>query len=131
MAKTQGLDSVTPKSKRVLIVEDEAATREASERFLGLCGHDVVAASDAAEAFALAAANPPDIAICDWSLGDGPDGVTVARELQQRYGISIIFVTAQSMDKLRDATADIRVARYIRKPVPLDRLVEAIDAANS
>jgi DNA-binding response OmpR family regulator len=122
---------VTSKPKRVLIVEDEAASREACQRFLGLCGHDVSAAANADEAFVLAAANPPDIAICDWRLGDGPDGVEVARELQHRYGISIIFVSAQPMDELRGATSDINVARYIRKPVRLAHLVAAIDAANS
>jgi DNA-binding response OmpR family regulator len=121
---------VATKPKRVLIVEDEPAAREASQRFLRLFGHEVVAPADSDEALVLAAANPPDIAICDWGLGDGPDGVQVARELQQRYGISIIFVTAQPIGELRGATSDIKVTQYIRKPLQLATLIEAIDAAN-
>ncbi|MBT8086126.1 MAG: response regulator [Woeseia sp.] len=119
------------KAKRVLIVEDEAAAREASERYLGFVGHDVATAADANEAFARATAVNPEVAICDWRLGGGPDGTVVARELQQRYGTSIIFVTAHPLDELRDVTEDIRVTRYLRKPVQFPQLIEAIDAAHA
>ena len=117
--------------KRVLIVEDEAAAREASQRYLGHAGHDVTTAADANEAFDRARASNPEIAICDWRLGDGPDGAEVARQLQGRYGTSIIFVTAHPLDELRDATDDIKVTRYLRKPVQLPQLIEAIDAATA
>lgn len=117
--------------KRVLIVEDEAAAREASERYLGFVGHDVMTAADASEAFARAKERSPEVAICDWRLGGGPDGAAVARELQKQYGTSIIFVTAHPLDELRDVTEDIRVTRYLRKPVQLPQLIDAIEAASS
>lgn len=117
--------------KRVLIVEDEASAREASERYLGFVGHEVKTAANASEAFAQAKEHTPEIAICDWRLGGGPDGTAVARELQDRYGTSIIFITAHPLDELRDVTEDIRVTRYLRKPVQLPQLIEAIEATGS
>lgn len=117
--------------KRVLIVEDEAAAREASQRYLGFVGHDVVAAANANEAFAQAEASIPEVAICDWRLGGGPDGTVVARKLQEKYGTSIIFVTAHPLDELRDVTEDIKVTRYLRKPIQFPQLIEAIDAATA
>lgn len=115
----------------MLVVEDDAAAREASQRYLNLVGHEVRTAADAREALAEAEASSPEVAICDWRLGNGPDGTEVARTLQERYGTSIIFVTAYPLDELRDATGDIRVTRYLRKPIQLPKLSEAIDAVGN
>ncbi|MGB5245389.1 MAG: response regulator [Woeseia sp.] len=122
------MSAAAVQKKRVLIVEDEAAAREASQRYLGFAGHEVATASDASEAYAKAEVSNPDVAICDWRLGGGPDGTEVARNLQEKYGTSIIFVTAHPLDELRDVTEDIRVTRYLRKPIQLPQLIEAIDS---
>jgi DNA-binding response OmpR family regulator len=117
------------KSRRVLVVEDEQSARDACERYLKIFGHDVAVAADAEEALALAKDRPPDVVICDWRLGGGPDGAHVARELQRRFDCSVIFVTAHPIDKLREATPDINVKQYMRKPVQLASVVKAIDEA--
>ncbi|MBT8078660.1 MAG: response regulator [Gammaproteobacteria bacterium] len=110
----------------VLIVEDEPSAREASELYLGRLGYCVATASNAAEALQQAATHAPDIAVCDWRLGDGPDGVEVARQLQQRYKTPIVFVTAHPIDELREASEDINVSRYLRKPISLPTLAKTI-----
>ena len=114
---------------RVLIVEDEPTALEASRIYLGLAGHDVAVAGNAADALDAAEQRPPDVLVCDWQLGNGPDGARVAREVQGRYGVAVIFVTAHPIDELVDATSDLRVARYFRKPVQLDELAAAIELA--
>ncbi len=111
---------------RVLIVEDDDFAREASARYLDYLGHEVSAAASAAEAQARADDWPPDVVICDWRLAD-EDGADVARALQQRYAAPIIFITAHPLGRLRSETRDLKVARYLRKPISLVSLASVLD----
>ena len=120
--------SSSPANISVLIVEDEAPARDASERYLDYCGYQVTSAADAPQALQCAQESPPDVVICDWHLGDSLDGVDVARELQQRFGSRVVFITAYPLDRLRATTADIDVSRYLRKPLSLMALADTISA---
>jgi len=115
-------------NRRVLIVEDEKAARDASEQYLSRHGYDVFAAGDADDAMRQAEAHPPHVVVCDWNLGDGPSGADVARSLQTRYDVPIIFITARPIDGLQQETHDVDVARFFRKPFRLAALASAIDA---
>jgi DNA-binding response OmpR family regulator len=117
--------------KSVLIVEDEPAAREASELYLTYVGFDVATAANASEAMERAAEHAPDVVVCDWRLGSGPDGAQVARDLQRRHHAVVIFVTAHPIDELRDATKDINVSRYMRKPLQLSVLATAINESSA
>lgn len=112
---------------KVLIVEDDDFARDASARYLDYLGHEVSAAASAAEARARADDWPPDVVICDWRLADGDDGADVARALQQRYATPIIFITAHPLGRLRSETRDLKVARYLRKPISLVSLASVLD----
>jgi two-component system, OmpR family, response regulator ResD len=111
----------------VLIVEDDEFAREASARYLDHLGHEVYAAASGEEAKAKADDRPPDVVICDWRLGDGDDGADVARTLQRRYAAPIIFITAHPLGRLRAMTRDLKVARYLRKPISLLSLASVLD----
>jgi len=111
----------------VLVVEDEPSAREASQLYLDRLGYRVATAANAAEAFEQAAEHNPDVVICDWRLGSGPDGVDVARELQRQYRVPVVFVTAHPIDELREATEDLDVSKYLRKPISLPALAATID----
>ena len=79
--------------KSVLIVEDEIFVAMDIERILVDAGYDVVAiAADHDEA--LAAAATADVAFVDLNLRDGPTGPDIARDLAARFGIRIVYVTA-------------------------------------
>jgi two-component system, response regulator PdtaR len=80
---------------RLLVVEDEP--------FIGL--HLVMIAEelrfnvdgpapDAASALRLAALNPPDIAIVDVNLTDGPTGPAIAAHLAATFGTAVLIVSA-------------------------------------
>lgn len=114
---------------RVLVVEDEPNAREASRLYLLRCGNDVVTAGDAQSAIHQAESHEPDVLVCDWRLGEGGDGVDVAREIQERFATPVIFVTAHPIDELVEATADIKVSRYLKKPISLAILAQAIETA--
>ena len=64
--------------KRVLVVDDDESSREALALVLTLEGYAVVTAAGAAEAIESAGRVPPDLVVCDLSLGAGGDGCDVA-----------------------------------------------------
>ncbi len=120
-------DPSRAKLKRVLIVEDEPSAREATGRYLEHCGFEVAAAASAKEAVQRASELGPEVVVCDWQLAGGDNGAVVARQLQSRFGAAIIFVTAHPLDELRDATRDLDVATYLRKPISLATLAATIN----
>ena len=80
------------------------AELERSLAFYAALGYEVVGtAADAADAISLAELHRPRLAIVDVTLIDGIDGITVARELAQRFGTRIVFATASPDLALRDA----------------------------
>lgn len=118
------------KLTRVLIVEDEPTSRDAVRLFLEFRGHDVVVASSAEEAFAQAGRFNPLILVCDWKLDGGPDGVDVADNLQRRYNLAVIMMTAHRLDALKEKAREsaVNVSAYRRKPVSLAALAEVIES---
>lgn len=119
----------TPTKKFVLVVEDDDAAREAVALYLEHSGFRVASSASAEEALQLAAGDNPGLAVCDWHLGGGANGVDVARDLQASYGTRIVFMTAFPIDELQNAAADIDVRAFLRKPLSLADLGEAVDAA--
>ena len=112
----------------VLIVEDDPAAREATTRYLQGCGFRVVAAGGGNTALVKGRQCRPAVVVCDWRLGGEPDGVAVARALQETQGAAIVFVTAHPLEELRDATSDLLVAHYFGKPLSLPELARVIGA---
>ncbi len=82
-------------SLRVLVVEDQAILAMELEHVLTEGGHVVVGcAMDRAEALSLADASPPDVALVDINLRDGPTGPDVARALIAAHQSVVVFLTA-------------------------------------
>lgn len=111
----------------VIVVEDDVAAREAVALYLEHRGFRVSSAATAEDALELAASETPQIAVCDWHLGGGANGVDVARQLQRDYGTQIIFMTAFPIDELQAATDDIEVRAFLRKPLSLSALADAVE----
>ena len=100
---------------RVLVVEDEDAARIATTRYLQNCGHEVAAAGTVSEALEKADELQPDVLVCDWKLSGKCDGVDVARLLQRRYGVAVIFVTAYALDDLRRQSTEPMSSMFLRR----------------
>jgi CheY-like chemotaxis protein len=135
MALTENQPTIGPVqvSLRVLIVEDEDAARIATHRYLQNCGHEVEAAATAAEAIEKAVQLRPEVLVCDWKLAsdtDG-DGITVARLLQKRYGVAVIFVTAYALNDLRRNVGDLGSVDCLRKPISLHTLAAAVGSVTA
>lgn len=114
----------------VLIVEDEALVATELELFLEDNGFDVSGwAMDCAGALEIVEGRVPECAVVDIQLRGGDDGIALARLLNDRFGIGILFLTAQSDAATMARAAAVRHHAYIRKPYDPARLLEALRAS--
>lgn len=77
----------------ILIVEDEMFLAMDIERILVDAGYTIAGiATDRAEA--MASADKAKIAFVDVNLRDGPTGPAIACDLAEKYGVTVVYVTA-------------------------------------
>lgn len=115
----------------ILIVEDDVAVCEGLALALAAHGFIVATASDADEALKRAAAEAPDVVICDWQLGhDVLDGVDVAQRIavaaDSDLKPDIIMVTARDLLELKSRAAGLPIKAFLRKPVRLSSILELL-----
>jgi DNA-binding response OmpR family regulator len=108
---------------RILIVEDDASLRELLTAALSREGWEVMAAADAHAGERAAESFHPDAAILDIRLGDGPDGLTLARRLRQRSDLPFLFLTDAAAVEDRLAGFESGADDYLAKPFVLAELV--------
>jgi len=112
---------------RVLVIEDEAAIRDAVATALADAGYQVRGQADGAGLRCLAEAFRPDLAILDITL-PGPDGLALARGLRTGGDLPILFLTAR--DGLDDRLAGFAAGAddYLVKPFALAELLVRVHA---
>jgi sigma-B regulation protein RsbU (phosphoserine phosphatase) len=133
MASTEGKLTPAP-GIRILVVEDEDAARIATLRYLQNCGHEVESAGTALEALEKADKLRPEVLVCDWKLAgqhEADDGIDVARQLQKRFGVAVIFVTAHALNDLRRNIADLGSVDCLRKPISLHTLAAVVESVST
>lgn len=75
------LPSTAEAAETILIVDDEESVRQTFREWLAGIGSTVLTAGDAEEALQLANRQPIDLAILDWNLGAGDDGLQLLQDL--------------------------------------------------
>ena len=120
---------------RVLIVEDEADTREALSLIIAEAGATVTAVGTAAEALAALAASRPDVLLCDIGLPT-EDGYVLIRKLrglrpEDGGATPAVALTAfaQASDRARAVAAGFDT--HVAKPIEPDRLLQTLAHALS
>lgn len=112
---------------KVLIVEDEALIAMDLEDIVTAAGHQVVGIAPDRASF-LSIDDNPQVALVDINLRDGPTGPVIARELSERAGVAIVFITAnpqQIGDPPQSAIG------YVQKPFSPEAVLAAINAARN
>ncbi len=113
----------------IIVVDDEAAIREAMSSLLKSWGYTVVAAGSGAEILAKLAtcSMRPELIICDYRLRYGENGIAVIEQLQSEYNVAIpaMLVTGDTAeDRLIEAQASGFL--LLHKPVANRKLRAAI-----
>lgn len=108
--------------RRILIVDDNDGIRLGVRLYLEACGFEVLAAADCATAVRLLKAASADLAILDYSLGDGTalDLLEVANAVRPRP--EIVVLTAYPSATLAEEAQKRGAARFLIKPIELDEL---------
>ena len=113
---------------RVLVVEDDADSREPIAEVLAQEGFDVEVATDGAEALAqLGSGGRPCVVLLDLRM-PGMDGVEFRTEQMRDPALARIPVVMLSGDDLVDEKAlELGIQHFIRKPIDVDHLIELIE----
>jgi diguanylate cyclase (GGDEF)-like protein len=116
---------------KVLIVDDEAESRQGLEMAVRSLGHACAIARDGLEAWEMFQADRPDVVLADWNMPK-LDGIGLCRRIRREGRVAythFIFVTGKT-DKVHflegmHAGAD----DYITKPVDLDELEARLEVS--
>ncbi len=112
---------------RVLLVEDDHATREAVARNLEAHGYRVEGAEDAAAALRHWDAERPDIVLLDLGLPD-LDGAAVVRRIRRDASTPILILSARSDERDKVGSLEAGADDYVTKPFGMDELRARVGA---
>ena len=120
----------------VLVIDNETAILEGVQALLGSWGARVVCARDEAAALQLIDADPtpPDVAMVDYHLDEGQNGVQLLARLQERWTRSVpgIVITADHTLQARSAAANtFPVLSKPVKPAALRALLSRVLSQNT
>ncbi len=120
---------------RILFVEDEAEVLKTLVKYFTREGHEVHAARTGSDALSLAAQHPPDVAVLDVMLHEGPagpdamDGYEICKALREAgFDRPVIFVTARSTEQDKLVGFEMGADDYVTKPFSLLELKARIEA---
>ncbi|MDG1479782.1 MAG: response regulator transcription factor [Myxococcota bacterium] len=120
---------------RILFVEDEADILQSLLKFFKKQDYDVHGAQTGAEALDLAQRYPPDIAVMDVMLHEGPaglggmDGFEICRSLRDTgFDRPVIFLTARSTEQDKLLGFEVGGDDYVTKPFSLLVLKARVEA---
>ncbi|MEO1095015.1 MAG: response regulator [Cyanobacteria bacterium J06638_28] len=119
-------------SKRILIIDDEADIREATQLCLEITGQwEVFKASSGGEGIAIAEAEAPDAILLDIMM-PVMDGLTILQKLQDNIKtrqIPVIILTAKAQSSEQRQFSQLNVLSVITKPYDPLTLSDQIFAA--
>jgi len=130
MARFMKNGAQMPSTKlRVLVVDDEAATRAALQGLLESQGYAVDQAANGSAALERLVDLPPDVIVTDLDM-PVMNGMQLLLALRER-GYDVPVIVATSAAELRSAVEAMRAGAtdYLTKPVDFDALVLALERA--
>lgn len=114
--------------QRILIVDDDAEIIDAISYALTSHGYEVSIARDGNQGLAIAEREDPDLIILDMMMPKR-SGFLVLEKLRRsrRVPTKIIMITANEGSRHKAYAEMLGVDDYLRKPFPMDKLLEAVD----
>jgi DNA-binding response OmpR family regulator len=123
MAKDSGQKS----GKRVLLVDDDAEIIESLRLALEANGYAVLVARDGNQGLALSERENPDLVILDMMMPKRSGFLVLEKMRRTRETpMRVIMITANEGTRHKAYAEMLGVDDYIRKPFPMDRLIESV-----
>lgn len=111
----------------IIIVEDEGILALNLQMALENNGYVVSGTAISGEdALVMVKNNVPSIALVDITLQGRLNGIEVAKQMRELYGITIIFITGNSDEMTRREAMSIRPAAYLKKPLLDSTLIQTM-----
>lgn len=118
------------KNVRILIVEDEFVTLDLLRDYLEESGYEVSGdAMSADEAIAILEKGETDFAMLDINIKGDKDGIWIAEQIQKKYKIPFVFLTAFSDSPTVKAAARTHPYGYLVKPFTKADIFTTIEVA--
>jgi twitching motility two-component system response regulator PilH len=127
---------------RILVVDDDAGTRQAMQLALETAGHEVLTAASQEEGEAVALANRPDLVIVDVMMPQGTEGFHLVWQLRKAQDpavreVPIIVATgihqttalrfhAEQTDGTYQPEGFLPVQGWLDKPIEVEKLLQTI-----
>ena len=121
MTEAIGATSAAATGARILIVEDDAATRSSVVANLESHGYRVLEAADVANALRSWEAGRPDLILLDLGLPDD-DGSTVIRRVRRDATTPILVLSARGTEPDKVTALEAGADDYVTKPFGLGEL---------
>lgn len=123
MAKDSGQKS----GKRILLVDDDAEIVESLRLTLESNGYTVLIARDGNQGLALSERENPDLVILDMMMPKRSGFLVLEKMRRTRETpLRVIMITANEGSRHKAYAEMLGVDDYIRKPFPMDRLIESV-----
>lgn len=117
-------------AKRVLVVDDSRATREAMRHMLERAGYEVLIASDGRSAWNRINEQGCDLLVTDLEM-PGEDGFTLLERLRadpRHQDLPALVISSKDSKESRRRAANLAAVDFITKPVSQKELVDALRA---
>jgi DNA-binding response OmpR family regulator len=123
MAKDTGQKA----GKRILLVDDDAEIVESLRLALESNGYTVLVARDGNQGLALSERENPDLVILDMMMPKRSGFLVLEKMRRTRETpMRVIMITANEGSRHKAYAEMLGVDDYIRKPFPMDRLIESV-----
>lgn len=126
MSDTQSSDSGSDKKPHVLLVDDDGEIIESMRYALESSGFEVSVARDGNQGLALAEKTQPDLLVLDMMMPKR-SGFLVLEQLRRDGNdkVRVIMITGNEGNRHQQYAELLGVGDYLRKPFPMDRLIES------
>lgn len=120
-------DKTAAAGKRILLVDDDHEIIESMRLTLESRGYQILVARDGNQGLAMAERENPDLLILDMMMPKRSGFLVLEKLLRSKPGLPTIMITANEGSRHKAYAEMLGVKDYLRKPFPMDRLLESVD----
>jgi DNA-binding response OmpR family regulator len=113
--------------KRILLVDDDYEIIESMRLTLESRGYEILIARDGNQGLAMAERENPDLLILDMMMPKRSGFLVLEKLLRSKPDLPTIMITANEGSRHKAYAEMLGVKDYLRKPFPMDRLLESVD----
>ena len=115
------------RGRKVLLVDDDAEIIESMRTVLESKGYEILVARDGNQGLLMAERDTPDLVVLDMMMPKR-SGFLVLEKLRRSHPVPVrvIMITANEGSRHKAYAEMLGVDDYIRKPFPMDRLLDSV-----